>query len=297
MDVDWIDRTTYPFEFHQLDLEMGSMNYVDEGTGEPVVMVHGNPTWSFIYRHLIRQLAPEYRCVAMDHIGFGLSDKPPNWSYRPRDHADNLVALIEALDLTDITLVVQDWGGPIGLSYAVDHPENVKRLVILNSWMWPVDRDWYYLAFSKFMGGPLGRVLIRRFNFFARFLMPQLYGDRRKLTDRIHRHYLEPLAEPDDRKGEWVFPREIVGSTDWLRALWSKRDRLADVSALIAWGMKDFAFREHELTAWRHVLPQASVVELEDAGHYVQEEAVEELGRAMNTFLAEDGAETNGGEE
>jgi len=137
----------------------------------------------------------------MDHIGFGLSDKPPGWTYRPQDHARNLVALIEALDLKDITLVVQDWGGPIGLSYAINHPENVKRLVIMNTWMWPVNRDWYYIAFSGFTGGPIGRFLIKRFNFFTRVIMRQAYGDKTKLTEHIHRHYLKPLEVSEERKG------------------------------------------------------------------------------------------------
>ncbi|MEW6602891.1 MAG: alpha/beta fold hydrolase, partial [Nitrospirota bacterium] len=124
-DYSWIDRKEYPFKSHSLELEMGRMHYVDEGTGEPLVMVHGNPTWSFVYRHLINGLSKDYRCIAMDHIGFGLSDKPQNWSYYPEDHAKNFDIFIERLDLHNITLVVQDWGGPIGLSYAVNHPENV----------------------------------------------------------------------------------------------------------------------------------------------------------------------------
>ena len=281
----WIDREAYPFESHYLDLEMGKMNYVDEGSGAPVVMVHGNPTWSFLYRHLIKQLAPEYRCVAMDHIGFGLSDKPTDWTYRPEDHARNLTTLIEALDLKDITLVVQDWGGPIGLSYAINHPENVKRLVIMNTWMWPVNHDWYYIAFSGFTGGPIGRFLIKRFNFFARVIMRQAYGDKTKLTEHIHRHYLKPLEVPEERKGCWVFPGQILGSTAWLRDLWARRSLLADKPKLIVWGMKDIAFREQELSTWVDAFPDAEVIKLGDAGHFVQEEAVDELGQAVKRFL------------
>jgi len=281
----WIDRKAYPFESRYLDLEMGQMHYVDEGSGAPVVMVHGNPSWSFLYRHLIKQLAPEYRCVAMDHIGFGLSDKPPGWTYRPEDHAQNLTALIEALDLKDITLVVQDWGGPIGLSYAIDHPENVKRLVIMNTWMWSVNHDWHYIVFSGFTGGPIGRFLIRRFNFFARVLMRQAYGDKTRLTEHIHRHYLEPLEAPGERKGCWVFPGEILGSTAWLSDLWARRSLLTDKPKLVVWGMKDIAFREQELNTWIDTFPDVKVIRLDGVGHYVQEEAVGELGRAVRSFL------------
>ena len=188
------------------------MHVVDEGEGPPVVMVHGNPAWSFLYRHLVQRLRPSHRCVAMDHLGFGLSDKPRGWSYLPEAHAENLEALIDGLGLRDVTLVVQDSGGPIGLAYAVAHPENVARLVIMNSWAWPVDRDPYYLAFSGFMGGPIGRRLIRRRNFFARAVMRRAYGDPRRLTPAIHAHYLEALPTPEDREGSAVFPRRIVGS-------------------------------------------------------------------------------------
>lgn len=285
-DHDWIDREAYPYDSHYLELDMGRMHYVDEGSGEPVVMVHGNPTWSFLYRHLIRQLAPTHHCVAMDHIGFGLSDKPTSWNYNPAGHARNLEALIQSLDLTDITLVVQDWGGPLGLSYAINHPEKVKRLVIMNTWMWPVNNDWYYVAFSKFTGGLLGRFLIRHFNFFARVVMPQSYGDKARLTTRIHQHYLKPLTVPEERKGCWVFPGQITGAKTWLESLWSRRSILTEKQALIVWGMKDIAFREKELNTWIEALPGAQVLRLEDVGHYVQEEATDRLGPAVMDFLS-----------
>ena len=156
-DPKWLDRNLYPFQPHFLELKMGRLHYVDEGQGETLLMVHGNPSWSFGYRHLIQGLADQYRCVAPDHIGFGLSDKPFSWSYKPADQAANLRTFIERLGLENITLIVQDWGGPIGLSYAVEQPENIRRLVIMNTWMWPVSGDPYYWGFSKFIGGPIGR--------------------------------------------------------------------------------------------------------------------------------------------
>lgn len=281
----WVDRETYPFESRFLELDAGRMHYVDVGSGAPLLMIHGNPTWSFLYRDLIRRMAPFFRCIAPDHIGFGLSEKPTDWTYRPEDHARNLTALIEALDLKDITLVGQDWGGPIGLSYAIDHPEKIARLVIINTWMWPVDDDWYYIAFSRFAGGPIGRFLIRHFNFFARVIMPQAYGDRRRLTRQIHQHYLKALGAPAERKGCWVMPGEIIGATDWLRELWSHRAALQEKPTLIAWGMKDIAFREKELNRWIAAFPEAQVIRLTGVGHYVQEEAPDELGRAMARFL------------
>ncbi len=284
-NTDWIDRQEYPFESRTCNVPAGRLHYVDEGRGDPIVMVHGNPTWSYLYRHLIKRLRPEHRCIALDHIGFGLSDKPQDWSYLPEEHAANLTALIEGLGLQDITLVAQDWGGPIGLSYAVTHPENVARLVIMNTWAWPVNRDWYYIAFSGFMGGPIGRWLIRRHNFFARSVMRQAFGDKRKLTPAVHEQYLAALATPADRKGCSVFPGQIVKATPWLSQVWSNISVLRGKPTLIVWGMKDIAFREKELKRWVATFPQARTVRLSSVGHFVQEEAPDALAAAVVPFL------------
>ncbi|MBN1947544.1 MAG: alpha/beta fold hydrolase [Bradymonadales bacterium] len=285
--TDWIDREEYPFESHYFQVPAGNLHYVDEGRGEPVVMIHGNPTWSFLYRNLIKRLRSEYRCIAPDHLGFGLSEKPPDFSYLPNEHAANLAALIEGLGLKNITLVVQDWGGPIGLSYSVSHPDNVARLIIMNTWAWPVKRDLYYVAFSGFVGGPIGRMLIRRYNFFAKSIMPRAFGDKRKLSAAAHEHYLRPLATPADRKGCLVFPKQIIASTPWLDQLWTDISRLNDTPKLIVWGMKDIAFREKELKRWERTFPEARTVRLISTGHYVQEEAPDELAEAVVPFLSE----------
>lgn len=284
-ELDWIDREAYPFASHHLEVPAGRMHFIDEGAGSPVVMIHGNPTWSFLYRHLIKRLRSGYRCVAMDHIGFGLSDKPPDWSYLPQEHARNLALLIEKLDLEQITLVVQDWGGPIGLSYAVDRPENVARLVIMNSWAWPVDRDPYYIAFSALMGGPIGRLLIRRCNVFATQVMRRAFGDPDKLTPELHAQYLHALPSPETRKGSYVFPGQITGATPWLRGIWDHLSALRDHPTLIAWGMKDIAFRKKELRRWQRAFPRAETMRLPGAGHFVQEEAPDELAEAVLRFL------------
>lgn len=284
-DISWLDRTEYPFESHYLDVEAGRLHYVDQGAGAPIVMVHGNPTWSFLYRHLIKQLSPHYRCVAPDHIGFGLSDKPVDWAYLPHQHTENLTALIDHLGLKDITLVVQDWGGPTGLAYAIAHPENVRRLVILNTWLWPVNKDPYYIGFSGFMGGPIGRHLIKRHNFFVNGVMSQSYGDKKRLTPAIHRHYSAPLSMPAERKGCWVFPGQIVGASEWLAEIWSKRAVLRPMSKLIVWGTKDIAFRENELKTWSREFPEAQILRQRGVGHYVQEELGPGLGDIVARFL------------
>jgi haloalkane dehalogenase len=223
----------------------------------------------------------------MDHLGFGLSDKPRNWSYLPKDHAANLEALIEGLGLRQITLIVQDWGGPIGLSYAVFNPGNISGLIIMNTWAWPVNSDPYYIAFSSFVGGPIGRLLIRRYNFFVKTIMRQAFGDKDKLSPAVHQQYLRALADPEDRRGCYVFPRQIIGSTPWLGQLWDNISALNSVPKLIVWGMKDIAFREKELNRWQRRFPEARSVRLPAAGHLVQEEAPDELAEAVASFLQE----------
>ena len=261
------------------------MHYVDEGSGEPIVFVHGNPAWSFEFRNVIKEFSSTNRCIAPDLIGFGLSDKPAGWSYLPKEQAKNLDLFLESLDLNAITLVVGDWGGPIGLSYALSHPEKIKNIVITNTWLWSVRSDWYYQAFSRFVGGPIGRWLIRNHNFFADTLVRVLFADKSRLTPNIHAHYIMPLEKAEERKGSWVFPAEIIGSSDWLQSLWDKREVLQLKKILIAWGMKDIGFREKELTIWMHAFPRAKVVRFEDAGHFVGEEKPGELIAGMKNLM------------
>ena len=282
----WINTDLYPYEARAHRVPAGLMRYVDVGQGEPIVMVHGNPTWSFVYRKLINALRDRYRCIAPDHIGFGQSDKPYDWTYLPQDHAANLTSLLNSLDLSGITLVVQDWGGPIGLSYAVENPERVKRLVILNTWMWSVKSDWYYQGFSGFVGGPIGRWLCRNYNFFVGQVVKTAYGEKALLTPEIHRHYFDALPTPESRKGTWVFPRQIIGSSAWLDSLWQRRANIADKPAMLAWGMKDIAFREQELRRWQELFPKAQVTRFATAGHYVQDEQGEAIAKLIGDFMA-----------
>jgi haloalkane dehalogenase len=280
----WLDEKEYPFKSHYFSTLHGTMHYVDEGTGDPIVFVPGNPSWSFEARNVIKALSGRYRCIAIDHLGFGFSDKPANYSYLPQDHARNLEALLESLNLNRITFVVGDWGGPIGLSYAIRHPEKTKSIVITNTFLWSVKNDWYYQGFSKFMGGPIGRWLIGKKNFFAQSVVTMAYGDKSKLTPKIHRHYLEQTSTPEERKGHWVFPGQIIGASDWLASLWDQRHTLNDKVALIAWGGKDIAFREKQLQTWMTEFPKAKVIRFPESGHYILEENPVELAEAIKNM-------------
>ncbi len=269
----WLDTKEYPFENHYFQLPMGKMHYVDEGEGAPIVLVHGNPGWSFEYRNIIKEMSKTNRCIAPDHIGFGLSDKPYSWDYLPKNHADNLEKFLDSLNLNNIILVVNDWGGPIGLSYALKHPEKIKKLVIMNTWMWSVENDPYYQKFSGMMGGGFGRFMIKNFNIFGKMVVKKAVGDKKKLKKEIHRHYYRHLETKKDRKGCYVFPKQIIASSDWLDSLWKKRNRIKNIPTAIIWGMKDIAFREQELDYWIDNWTNPKVIRLQEIGHFPQEES------------------------
>ena len=283
----WLDREAYPFPAHFFAQPAGQQHYVDVGAGPPIVFVHGNPSWSFEFRHLIRAFSPSYRCIAVDHLGFGLSEKPTSFSYLPEEHARNLERLLESLDLREATLVVYDWGGPIGLSYALDHPDRIRNLVISNTWMWSVNRVLRFILFSSFVGGPIGRYRIRKSNYFVRSVMPSAFGDPARLSASAHAQYLNALATPEDRQGCATFPHQILASSRWLGGLWGRRDRLAGKRVLLAWGMKDVGFGKKELGRWMELFPGANVVRYPDGGHYLAEEKPDELIAALRGFLGE----------
>lgn len=285
----WIDRDAYPFRSRWLELPDGKLHYIDEGDardGEPILFVHGTPTWSFEYRHLVRALRGGHRCIAVDHLGFGLSDRPANAAYTPEAHAQRLRAFVDALGLRRFALVVHDFGGPIALPLALEDPRRVTRLVVLNSWMWSFADDPEMTKRARMASGGLGRFLYRRLNASLRLITPSAYADRRKLTKAIHRQYLAPFPDADGRERVlWALARALLGSSAFYERLWQQRRRLAGVPTLIVWGVKDTAFRPHLLARWRRAAPHATVVELADAGHWPHEEAPDAVIAALTPFV------------
>jgi len=281
---DWVDRTEYPFTQKWADLKDGRMHYVDDGAGTPVLFVHGTPTWSFEYRHVIRATMDSCRCIAPDHLGFGLSDRPSGASYTPEAHAARLREFVDKLGLDRFALVVHDYGGPIGLPLALDG--RVTKLVMLNTWMWPFDDDKEMANRARLAGGALGRWMYRRLNASLRMIMPSAYAQRSRLTKSIHQQYLEPFTDPDDRVLVlWPLARALLGSSSYYRELYSRIDRLRSIPTSIIWGLRDTAFRPHLLERWRRELPDAAVLALDNAGHWPHEEAPSEVAEAIAEFL------------
>ena len=282
---DWLDRSEYPFAPKWAKLTDGAMHYVDEGTGPPVLFVHGTPTWSFEYRHVIRAAKDRFRCIAPDHLGFGLSERPRAASYTPEAHAGRLREFVDSLGLDRFALVVHDFGGPIGLPLAL--AGRVTKLVILNSWMWPFDDDREMANRARLVNGALGRWMYKHLNASLRMLMPSAYAQRARLTRSIHRQYLEPFTNPDDRVLVlWPLAYALLGSSAFYRQLYSQVDTLRTIPTLIVWGLKDTAFRPRILEKWRALLPDAAVLALGNAGHWPHEEAPSEVAEAIAEFLS-----------
>ncbi len=279
----WVPTRLYPFGDRYVQIEGAAVHYVDEGAGPTLLFLHGNPTWSFLYREIIIGLRGEYRCVALDYPGFGLSVAAPGYGFTPAEHADVVGQVVERLNLTDVTMMVQDWGGPIGFAVATGAPQRFSRFVIANTWAWP-KTDLGTQVFSRTLGGPVGRYLIERRNFFVERILPSGIR-RRRLSDDEMNAYRGPFPTPASRRPVAVFPREILHSRGFLSDVADALPTLADRPALVLWPTKDFAFREPERKRWESLFATHRTVLLKGAGHYVQEDAVAEIVAAIRDFV------------
>ncbi|MBV8863595.1 MAG: alpha/beta fold hydrolase [Mycobacterium sp.] len=280
---EWVDDELFPYQSRFLELGGNVVHYVDEGQGPVLLMLHGNPTWSFVYRDVIAALSKSFRCIALDYPGFGLSTAAPGYKFHPADHARVVGEFVDSLDLRDITLVAQDWGGPIGLSAALQRRDRFSGLVLGNTWAWPVNGDLHFEVFSRFMGGLIGRLLIRRFNFFVNVMIPAGHR-RRRLTSAEMTHYRRALPTPQRRGASAVFPKDIIGATTFLADLERGLTSLADLPALIVWGDADVAFRAKERRRWESLLPRHHTVVLAGAGHFVQSDASTDFADTIATW-------------
>ncbi|WP_433628790.1 alpha/beta fold hydrolase [Nocardia sp. CA-120079] len=275
----WIPADLYPFADHFDEIDGSRVHYVDEGSGPPLIMLHGNPTWSFLYRDVIIGLRDRFRCIAVDYPGFGLSQAAPGYGFSPAEHAHVVEQLLTRLDLRDATLLVQDWGGPIGFAVATRHPDRFAAFVIGNTWAWPKS-DPGTQAFSRFLGGPIGGWLILHRNFFVERIIPA--GVRRKkLSPAVMDAYRGPFPTPESRKPVHVFPREILGSATFLAEVEQGLEAVRDRPALLVWGTKDVAFRAPERRRWQQLFADHRTVLLDGAGHYIQEDAADEIVAAV----------------
>ncbi|MGH7822645.1 MAG: alpha/beta fold hydrolase, partial [Candidatus Binatia bacterium] len=286
---EWLDPHEYPFTSREIEIEGCRVHYVDEGNGPVMLMLHGNPTWSFLYREVIKGLRDDFRCIALDYPGFGLSTAPRGYGFTPEEHARIVERFVASLELANVTLMVHDWGGPIGFGAATRDPGRYAAFVIGNSWAWPMTENRDAERLSGFLGGPVGGFLIRDLNLFVRLLMPAVMR-RRKLTREAKAAYRGPFRSRSSRRPLHVFPRAILASTAFLEEVESGLGTLRDRPALLVWGDRDPVFRTDVRERWERLFERRHTVILPGAGHFTPEEAPEEIVSAIRDWRGLAGA-------
>jgi len=288
-------RHLYPFNSHHLDLNGLKYHYIDEGQGDPIVMVHGNPTWSFYYRELIKALSGRYRCIVPDHIGCGLSDKPGvrDYDYRLRSRIDDLENLLDTLTIHQkITLILHDWGGMIGMAYALRHPEKIGQLMVMNTAAFlppPTKRIPVRLSVIR-NSGPLATLAVLGFNLFAKGAL--FMATAKGLSPEVKSGLSAPYNCWKNRIATLKFVQDIpLAPKDpsyWLvKQVDDHLQTFSKLPMLICWGAHDFVFDHDYLAEWQHRFPEAEVHLFPDAGHYVLEDVPEKIIPLTQDFLKE----------
>jgi haloalkane dehalogenase len=279
----WVDQTLFPFASRFVDIGQNRIHYVDEGSGPTLLFLHGNPGWSFVYREVIRDLARDFRCVAPDLPGFGLSTAGPGYGYSASEHADVLRDFVSELDVSAGTLMVNDWGGPIGLSVAARRHAAFSRIVIANTWAWPVTGDRHFTVFSTVMGGPVGRALVTRSSRFFDTMVSRTHAQR-SLTTAELAQYRGPFPTREARLPINTLMREIRAASEWLTTVEQGLASLQNLPVLLLWGERDGAFRSVERERFERVFPTARVVRLPEAGNFVASDAPAEVAAAIRAW-------------
>lgn len=281
-------RDLYPFATQLFEQPGGWMSMLDEGSpgAPPLLCVHGNPSWSILYRHVAREFSGSYRVLAPDHLGCGLSEQPAGWTYRLEDHVANLERIVLEMDLRDVTLVVHDWGGPIGLSVATRHPERFARIVITNTGAFPSELLPARIAMCR--GPILGRAMVEGLNGFAR--AATFMAVEQPMSRQLRRAYVAPYASPRSAHATWRFVDDIPMSAD--HPSWPALARLSDalpsldgIPTLLLWGERDWCFTPAYREEFSRRLPHARVRRLEQAGHYLFEDDPEAVSDALRGFF------------
>jgi pimeloyl-ACP methyl ester carboxylesterase len=284
MENNWLDTSEYPFPPNHLTIDGYKLHYIDEGEGETILFIHGTPSWSFDYRNVIKSLRSKYQCVAIDHIGFGLSQKPEHYDYSTQHHCKTLERFVNEKQFKNITLVVHDFGGPIGLSFAIQYPEKIKRLIILNSWLWSSRSDPDFIKLSRILKSPLLPFMYRYLNFSPGFILPRSFGDH-KLPKHLLKQYTNPFADRTQRNGVIAFAKSLLHDQEWFEDLWNRKGPIAHKPTLFVWGMKDPIIKPHYLERFQSGFPNSKAIRLETCGHFPQEERSEVVAKSIADFI------------
>ena len=274
------DPSLYPFQPRWFDSDVGRLHYIDEGDGPPILFCHGNPTWSFLYRNIVTRLRGQFRCIAADYLGFGLSGRPDAFGYTIEEHARCAGELVDHLGLDGFITMGQDWGGPVSMAVATARAERVRGVILGNTWFWPADQA-SMKVFSRVMSTPWMQRQILEKNLFVERIVPR--GMVHRLTPAEMDHYRKVQPTPAARKGVAEMPKQILAARPLLARL--ARDVPATLGAkpaLLVWGMKDLAFKPKPLLPrMQATFPGNLTVELPRARHYIQEDAPEQIAQAI----------------
>ena len=278
----------YPFATRFFDFNGVRYHYVDEGAGETLLMVHGNPTWSFAWRNLIKALSPEYRTIAVDHVGCGFSDKPSDYSYTLNQHVDNLCRFVEELDLKNVTLIAHDWGGAIGMGAAERLRERFSRIVLMNTAAFRSKQIPLRIAVCRIP--ILGPLAVRGLNLFARAAIRMAVSKPERMTAAVKAGLLAPYDNWAHRVAVQRFVEDIPlrpshPSYQTLLEIENGLQTLSDLPMLLVWGERDWCFTADFLREFQQRFPHAETLSFPDAGHYVFEDAHEEIVPRLREFL------------
>ncbi len=285
-------KPLYPFTGRRLDLGGHGMHYLDEGKGETVLMVHGNPTWSFYFREVVKALSPTHRCLVPDHIGMGLSDRPDDARYRYtlQSRVEDLEKFMEvAAPEGPVTLILHDWGGMIGMSWAVRHPQRIKAIVALNTSCFRLPPEKRFPPGLAVMRGALTGIPLRAFG-FVRKLVLKSCASKKRLSPEVLDAYLFPCDGWNESRAVHRFVQDIPlrpSDRAWsvVAETESKLSALKDAPMMLAWGMKDWVFDEAFLNGWIRRFPRAAVKRFPDCGHFLLEDAGDEVVSLIKDFV------------
>ena len=279
-----IDKSLFPFKSNFLKVKKGiEVHYIDEGKGPVILMLHGNPTWSFLYRKMITELKDDFRLIAPDYPGFGLSPTPEEYDFLPSTQSDIVELFVHKLGLKDIIIIMQDWGGPIGLNIAIKNPHLIRGLVIGNTWAWPLKRVGQKI-FSLIMGGIIGRWMARSFNGVWHVFMKKGFVITPSKKELVM--YKAPFKDGKNYKQTAIFPHELYHSSDFLKRIESSLHKIKEKPVLFTWGNKDFAFQQPELELFKSFFPN-HLVKFLDASHFWQDEKGELAAKHIKKWAME----------
>lgn len=288
--IDWLPTLIFQYDFtsHFFSLPAGRLHYLDEGSGPAVLLVHGNPTWSYYYRNLIPLLSKKFRVIAPDHLGCGFSDKPKRYEYKLENHIANLDVLLDHLGVASVSMVVHDWGGAIGLGLIEQSSRKLEKLVILNTAAYRSPRMPFRIRVCRWP--VIGKILVQGLNGFAGAAISMAVA--KKMDKRVAGGYLKPYDNWNNRRAIYEFVKDIPmhpGHQSYPRllriedSLDSLREKQTPVTIL--WGGKDFCFNDHFYDQWRHRLPDAEYRRFADWGHYILEDGHGQIEAIIEEFL------------